>query len=130
MKKLVVIGAGEGDLELSRQHGLQKRNVLKKQLLLQVLGSSGNDDAASAGNGWNQVSQCFARAGSGFDQQMTFRGQRVGDCFGHGNLAWTVFVIWVAFRKKTFASEDFFHCLLTHILSLEPQCSIHATDSR
>src|SRR5207302_10041774 len=51
---------------------LQERNVLEVELLLQVLGASGDDDALAAANDRKKISQGFARARSGLYDQVPF----------------------------------------------------------
>ena len=62
---------------------LQERNVFVEKLLLQVLGSGGNNHALSRKDSGDQIGQGLAGTGSRVHQQMFLFGQRRFHRFGH-----------------------------------------------
>src|ERR1035438_3398593 len=79
---------------------LKKGDVLEEELFLQVLRAGGDHDALAGEDGGNQVSQRFAGARARFHDQMLAVRQRRFHRFCHGQLAGTVFVIWMPLRKR------------------------------
>ena len=66
--------------ERPRQHALQPRQVLARDLILQRLGRGADDDLASRQDGGHQVRQRLAGARARLDQQALVLGQRAARC--------------------------------------------------
>jgi hypothetical protein len=77
------------DLERAEQ-GFEEGDVLEVELLLEVFGAGGDDDAllllARAADGGEQVGQGLAGAGAGFDDEVAAVGEALLDLAGHGVL--------------------------------------------
>ena len=106
---VVVAALHVADFERAREMFLQERNVLEEELLLQVLGAGGNDDALAGEDGGDQIGERFAGAGAGFDDQMLAVGERGFDGLGHFELAGAVFVIRMPLGKRSMAGEELAH---------------------
>ncbi len=67
---------------------------LEEELLLEVFGAGGDDDAllvlAGAAEGWEEIGEGFAGAGAGFDDEVAVVGEGLLDLFGHEVLAGAV----------------------------------------
>ena len=85
---------------------LKERDVLEEELLLEVLGPGGNDDALAREDGRHEIGQRLPGAGSGFDNQVLAIGQRGFDRFSHLELAGPVLVIRVPLGKRAIAGEE------------------------
>ena len=68
-KALAVPGS---DCDRPAQQALQERNVLIEELLLQILGAGGDDDALADCESPEQIGQRLAGTGAGFDDQVAF----------------------------------------------------------
>ncbi len=88
-----VVGAAlhVADAQLAEQR-FEKGNVAEVELILQGLGSGGDDDALAGAQGGQQVGQGFAGAGAGLDDQMAALGEGALDGLGHLELAGAVLV--------------------------------------
>jgi hypothetical protein len=73
------VGGGKRNAERLAQDA----QILEIDLLLQVLGSGGNEHALAAENGGDQVRQCLSGAGAGLDQQDASVLEGAGDSIGH-----------------------------------------------
>ena len=93
----------------AREVFLQERNVLEEKLLLQVFRAGGNDDALAGEDGGDQISERFARAGAGFDDQMLAVRERGFHGLGHFELAGAEFVIRMPLGKRAMAGEELAH---------------------
>ena len=78
-----IVGAAlhVADLEVILQDGLKEGDVLEVELLLQVFGAGGDDDALSCApageaQGRQEVGEGFAGAGAGFDDEMALVFER------------------------------------------------------
>src|SRR5215469_6277654 len=85
--QIVVTPLHVADVQLAFAMGkkrlLEGGDVLVEKLLLQILGAGGNDDAFSGSNHGHEISQRFARAGSGLDDQMPSLAKRLFDGLRH-----------------------------------------------
>ena len=63
------------------------RQVALDELALQGEGRGGDDDALAVGERGHQVAERLAGAGTGLDEQVGAVVHRLGDGFGHGDLA-------------------------------------------
>jgi hypothetical protein len=88
---------------------LKKGDVLEEELFLQVLRAGGDHDALAGEDGGNQVSQRLAGARARFHDQMLAVRQRRFHRFCHGQLAGTVFVIWMPLRKRAVPRKELMH---------------------
>ena len=88
-----VVGAAfhVADLQVAEQR-FEKRHVTEEELVLQSLGSRGDDDALAGAQSGEQVGEGFAGARAGLDDEMAALGERALDGFGHLQLSWAVFV--------------------------------------
>ena len=90
-----VVGAALHVADAQRaEEGFEEGDVLEEELLLQVFGAGGDDDAllvlAGAAEGGQQVGEGFAGAGAGFDDEVAVVGEGLLDGLGHGVLAGAV----------------------------------------
>ena len=88
---------------------LQERNVLEEELLLQVLGAGGDDDALAGEDGGDEIGERFAGAGAGFDDQVLAIRERGFDGFRHFELAGAVLVIRMPLGKRAVAGKELAH---------------------
>ena len=75
------------DLQRPREVLLEERDVLEEELLLQVLGAGGDDDALAGEQRRHQVGERLAGARAGLDDQVALVGERGFDGLGHLHLA-------------------------------------------
>ncbi len=108
--QIVVAPLHVTDFELAFAVGkkrlLEKRNILVEELFLQILGSGGNDDSLAGANDGHQVGQGLARAGAGFDDQVTLLFQRLLDGLRHLQLSAAKFVGGMSARKHSAGREE------------------------
>ena len=88
-----VVGAALhiADAQLAEE-GFEEGNIAKVELILEGLGSGGDDDALAGAQGGQQVGEGFAGAGARLDDEMAALGKGLLDGLGHLELAGTVFV--------------------------------------
>ena len=88
-----VVGAAlhVADTQVAEQR-FEKRHVAKEELVLQSLCACGDDDALAGAQGGQQVGQCLAGTGAGFDDEMATFSKRALYGLGHLELAGAVFV--------------------------------------
>ena len=93
-----VIGPALGQhyRKLIRQDGLEKGDVLVGNLFLEIDGIGGDDDRLFGGQGLvdsrDEVGECLADAGAGFDNQVLVFIYGLADALEHGHLLGPVFV--------------------------------------
>ncbi len=108
--RIVVPSLHHRRAKLCRQRLLKKRNVFVHQLLLQVLGAGGDDDARAAaarrGDRGNEISERLAGPRSRFDDQMMLLLKRAQHGFGHVDLAGPMFVLRMSFGDQAIRAED------------------------
>jgi hypothetical protein len=83
----------------------EERHVFEEELLLEVLGSGGDDDALAALDDGEQVGEGFARSGAGLDDEMALLFDGLFDGGGHGELSAAEFVGWMALGENSAGSE-------------------------
>ncbi len=88
----------------------EEGDVLEVELLLQVLGAGGDDDALAAfageAQGGQQVGEGLAGAGAGFDDEVALVVERGLDGFGHLVLAFADFEGEGGFREDAVGREE------------------------
>ena len=86
-----VVGAAlhVADAQVSDE-GFEEGNVAEVELILEGLGSGGDDDAQAGAQGGEQVSEGFAGACAGLDDEMAALFEGALDGFGHLQLAGAV----------------------------------------
>ncbi len=108
--QIVVAPLHVADVELAFAVGekrlLEKRDILMEELFLQILGSGRNDDSLAGANDGHQVGQSLARAGAGFDDQVTLFFQRLLDSLRHLQLSAAKFVGRMGARKHSAGREE------------------------
>ena len=108
--QIVVASLHVADFELAFAVGkkrlLEKRDIFMEELFLQILGSGRNDDALAGANDRHQVGQRLARAGAGFDDQVTLFFQRLLDGLRHLQLSAAKFVGGMSARKHSARREE------------------------
>ena len=77
-----------------------------EELFLQIFCSGGNDDALAGANDGHQVGQRLARAGAGFDDQVTLFFERLFDRLRHLQLSAAKFVGGMGARKHSARREE------------------------
>ncbi len=85
---------------------LQKGDVLEVELLLQILGAGGDDDAFAGKDGRDQVGQRLAGTGAGLDDQVLFLGQRGFHGLRHLKLALAVLIVRMPLTQKALAAKE------------------------
>ena len=85
---------------------LEKRDIFVEELFLQILGSGGNDDALAGANDGHQVGQRLARAGAGFNDQVTLFFERLFDRLRHLQLSAAKLVGRMGARKHSARREE------------------------
>lgn len=97
-------------LEGQGQHVLQLRQILVKELFLEVFGVGGDHDlgfmAIGKGKGRNQIGKGFAHSGAGFHGQVFTGAEGRIDLFRHLHLAAAEFEIGEFPRKQAVLRED------------------------
>ena len=108
--QIVVASLHVADLELAFAVGekrlLEKRDILMKELFLQILGSGRNDDSLAGANDGHQVGQRLARAGAGFNDQVTLFFQRLLDRLRHLQLSAAKLVGGMSAREHSAGREE------------------------
>ena len=108
--QIVVAPLHVTDVELAFAVGkkrlFEKRDIFVEELFLQILGSGGNDDALAGTDDGHQVGQRLARAGAGFDDQVTLFFQRLLDRLRHLQLSPAKFVGGMGARKHSARREE------------------------
>ncbi len=80
-----------------KQRAFEGGDVFEEKLLLQVFCAGGDDDAFARPDDGQQISQRFAGAGAGFDDQVTLLFERFFDGLSHLQLAAAKFIGGVRF---------------------------------
>jgi len=88
---------------------LEKRDVLEEELLLQVFGASGDDDAFAGEDGGDEIGERFAGAGAGLDHEVLAIGESGFDGLGHLELAGPKLIIRMPLGKRPVAGEELTH---------------------
>ena len=88
-----VVGAAFhiADAEIADE-GFKEGNVAEVELVLEGLGTGGDNDALAGSQGGKQVGQGLAGAGSGLDDEVTAFSERALDRLGHFELARAVLI--------------------------------------
>ena len=88
-----IVGAAlhVADAERAEQR-FKERNVAEVELVLEGLGSGGNDDALSCAEGGEQVGQGLSGSGACLDDQVATLREGPFDGFGHFELAGAILV--------------------------------------
>ena len=106
-----VVGAAlhDGNAQRAEQR-LEERDVLERELLLQILGAGGDDDAlagfAREAQGGQQVGQGLARAGAGFHDKVAAVFEGLLDGLGHGDLAGALLEVQRGAGKQAAGREE------------------------
>ena len=74
------------------EEGFEEGHVAEVELVLERLGSSGDDDTLAGAERGQKIGEGFAGAGAGFDDEMAALGEGALDGLGHFKLAGAVFV--------------------------------------
>ncbi len=90
---------------VAEERVLEERHVFEEELLLQVLGAGGDDDALAALDDGQQVGEGFAGAGSGLDDEVALFVDGLFDGAGHGELSLAEFVGGMALREHASGAE-------------------------
>src|ERR1019366_5538230 len=109
--KIVVATLHVADLQpllrvWTKDRALQRRNIFVEELLLQVLRSSRNDHPQSRTNDGHKIRKCLAGAGSSFDDQMSFLGERLFHGLCHLQLSAPELIRRMGFGEHTAWSEE------------------------
>ena len=108
--QIVVAALHVADLQLAfavgKQRLLEEGHVFEEELLLQILCAGRNDDALAGANDGHQVGQRLARAGAGFDDQVTLFFERLFDRLRHLQLPPAEFVGGMSARKHSAGREN------------------------
>ena len=102
-----VVGAAlhVADAELAEQ-GFEEGNVAEVELILEGLGSGGDDDALAGAQGGQQVGQGLAGSGAGLDDEVAAFREGALDGLGHLELAGAVLVGQGRARKDAARGEE------------------------
>ena len=84
----------------------EERNIFEEELLLEVLGSGGDDDTLTAFDDGEQVGESLAGSGSGLDDEVTLFFDGFFDGGGHGELSAAEFVGGMALREHPGGTEE------------------------
>ena len=108
--QIVVAPLHVADVQLAFAVGekrlLEKRDILMEELFLQILGAGGNDHALAGANHGHQIGQSLARAGAGFDDQVTLFFQRLLDGLRHLQLSAAKLVGGMGAREHAAGREE------------------------
>jgi hypothetical protein len=89
-----------------KQRSLQSRDIFKVELLLQILRAGRDDDSFARADHGQQISQRFAGASAGFDDQVALFFEGFFHGLGHLQLAAAKLVGGVRFREHAARSEE------------------------
>ena len=89
-----------------KERPFEKRDIFMEELLLQILGSGGNDDALAGPNDGHQVGQRLARSGAGFDDQVALLFQCLLDRLRHLQLSPAKLVGGMGARKHSARGKE------------------------
>ena len=107
--KIVIASLHVADAQLTfaiRKHGsFEKRHILEKELFLQRLGSSRDNDAFAGPQDGNQVGQGLPGARSRLDNQMAFFLKCLFHRLGHLQLPLAEFIGWMGTRQQASRPE-------------------------
>ena len=84
----------------------EKRNVLEKQLLLQILRAGRYDHALAGENRRNQIGERFSSTRPSFDNEMLLIRKRGFHRLRHFELALAEFVLRMPLRKQSSPAEE------------------------
>ena len=93
-------------LAVRKKRLLEKWDILVEELFLQILRAGGDDHALAGTNHRQQIGQGFARAGAGFDDQMTLFRQRLLDRLSHLQLSPAEFIGGMGAREQAARREE------------------------
>ena len=103
---VIVAALHVADLREAAKNCLEERDVLEKELLLQVLRAGGDDDALAGEERRHQVGERLAGAGAGLDDQMPALGERGLHRLGHFHLSRPVFIIGMSLRQQPVSGKE------------------------
>jgi hypothetical protein len=81
------VADAKGAIAVGEERLLKKWNIFVKQLLLQVLGAGGDDDAFARADRRHKISERLSSTGSGLDDQVAPFFNGLFDCLCHLQLA-------------------------------------------
>src|SRR5688572_5737529 len=106
--------------EFSAQGLFQKRNILKKDLFLQVLRARRDDNPLAAVNAGKKVCERFSCACPRFDTEMKTLVDSLGYRLRHLNLSRAELIIGMVAGYQTIGGESFLEILHSEWPALEP----------
>ncbi len=96
----------QANLQRAIEMLLQKRDVFEEELLLEILGAGGYDDAPSGQNRRDQVGQGLAGSRAGFDDEMLAILERGLHGLGHFELPLPELVVRMPLGKSSVTGEE------------------------
>src|SRR5262245_14027132 len=96
------------DRQLATQRLLQKRDILKKKLFLQVFGTRGDDYPLAAEDDGKQIGQSFTCSCARLDAKMMAVFDGAQDSLRHSNLPRTELIVGMIARDDPIRSQELF----------------------
>ena len=93
-------------MQRAREVLLEEGDVLEEELLLEVLGAGGDDDALAGEQRGHQVGQRLAGAGAGFHDEVALVGERRFHGLGHLHLAGPELVVGMPLGERAVPGEE------------------------